>query len=84
MENSNAIGTTTVMPGAPDRVQMPVIDEKQVADVAKQLKLGKFDIKSPYSKSTKAAFPDLKDHIIRDLESVLQESIATWKKHRRK
>ena len=84
MENSNAIGTTTVMPGAPDRVQMPVIDEKQVADVAKQLKLGKFDIKSPYSKATKAAFPDLKDHIIRDLESVLQESITTWKKNRRK
>ena len=84
IKNSDAISSTEVMPGAPDRVQMPVIDEKQVADVAKQLKLGKFDIKSPYSKSTKAAFPDLKDHIIRDLESVLQESIATWKKNRRK
>ena len=84
IKNSDAISSTTVMPGAPDRVEMPVIDEKQVADVAKNLKLGKFDIKSPYSKSTKAAFPDLKDHIIRDLESVLQESIVTWKKNRRK
>jgi hypothetical protein len=63
---------------------MPVIDEKQVAAVAKDLKLGKFDIKSPYSKPTKAAFPDLKDHVLRDLESVLQESITTWKKNRRK
>lgn len=84
MKNADAIGKTSVMSGAPDRVEMPVIDEKQVAIVAKLLNLGRFDIKSPYSKATKAAMPALKDHILRDLESVLQESIVTWKKNRRK
>ena len=72
------------MSGAPERVEMPVIGEKEVAIVAKLLSLGKFDIKSPYSKATKAAMPALKDHILRDLESILQESITTWKNHRRK
>ena len=84
MKNAEAIGKTSVMSGAPERVEMPVIGEKEVAIVAKLLSLGKFDIKSPYSKATKAAMPALKDHILRDLESILQESITTWKNHRRK
>jgi len=84
MKNADAIGKTSVMSGAPERVEMPVIGEKEVAIVAKLLSLGKFDIKSPYSKATKTAMPALKDHILNDLESILQESIATWKNHRRK
>jgi hypothetical protein len=44
-----------IMPGAPARVEMPVIDKSKVADVQMRLAKGNLDIKPPYSPELKKA-----------------------------
>lgn len=39
-----------ILPGAPDRIDMPVIKPDEVQDVAKELKAGEIDITKPYFK----------------------------------
>jgi hypothetical protein len=43
----------TIMPGAPARVEMPVINGSEVASVAKAIAAGEIDIKEPYSDDVK-------------------------------
>jgi len=53
MKNADAL-PKQIMPGAPPRIQMPVIDGKKVALVQKMLEKGLIDIKPPYSKNVQA------------------------------
>jgi hypothetical protein len=53
MQNADKL-PKDIMPGAPARVEMPVINGKEVADVAKAIAAGEIDIKSPYSDDVKA------------------------------
>tara|TARA_R110000851_G_scaffold240679_1_gene393400 strand:- start:1310 stop:2200 length:891 start_codon:yes stop_codon:yes gene_type:complete len=48
MKNADKM-PTSIMPGAPKRVEMPVIDEDKIAMVVKQLKQGALDIQEPFS-----------------------------------
>lgn len=43
----------TIMPGAPPRIEMPVINGKEVDAVAKSIAAGEIDIKPPYSADVK-------------------------------
>jgi hypothetical protein len=53
IKNADAL-PKQIMPGAPPRIQMPVIDGKKVALVQKMLEKGLIDIKPPYSKNVQA------------------------------
>ena len=48
MKNADKMPKTK-MPGAPKRVEMPVIDTPKVAMVVKKLAAGEVDLKAPYS-----------------------------------
>lgn len=82
MKNADAL-PKEIMPGAPERVNMPVILPKQVKAVAALLAKGAFDIKAPYS-------PDVKDKLQQDhinkridiqlFESVLKRSLKEFSK----
>jgi len=52
-----------IMPGAPARVNMPVIDGSKVAMVQKMLEKGLIDLEPPYTAKVKTAF-DLKENKI--------------------
>ena len=73
--------TRKVLGWMPAKIDMPAIEPDQLAKVKSDIENGKLDLNAPYQTKAKV---ESKNHIIRDLESVLQESIATWKKHRRK
>jgi len=66
---------------APKRADMPQFDDKvggpKPKTVTGDLEAGNFNVTPPFAKESK-------NRILTNLESVLQESIATWKKHRRK
>lgn len=66
---------------APKRADMPQFDDKvggpKPNTVTGDLEAGNFNVTPPFAKESK-------NRILTNLESVLQESIATWKKHRRK
>lgn len=66
---------------APARADMPQFDDKvggpKPKTVTSDLGAGNFNVTPPFAKESK-------NHILNDLESILQESIATWKNHRRK
>jgi hypothetical protein len=53
MKNADAL-PKQIMPGAPDRIEMPVINGKEVKAVAKALAGGSIDIKPPYADDVKA------------------------------
>jgi hypothetical protein len=64
----------TIMPGAPARIEMPVINGKEVDDVAKAIAAGEIDLKAPYS-------PDVKDKMesyyrMRRGQKPLRESVV--------
>ena len=61
IKNADAL-PKQIMPGAPPRIQMPVIDGKKVALVQKMLEKGLIDIKPPYSKNVQARL-DVADSI---------------------
>jgi hypothetical protein len=73
MQNADAL-PKNIMPGAPDRVDMPVIDTKQVALVQKFLEKGVVDLKPPYSPDVKKAL-GLEFKIQKRLNNYLKESI---------
>jgi hypothetical protein len=73
MKNADAL-PKDIMPGAPDRVDMPVIDAKQVAVVQKFLEKGVVDLKPPYSPEVKKAL-GLESKIQKRLDNYLKESI---------
>lgn len=52
MANSDKL-PKTIMPGAPPRIEMPVINGKEVDAVAKSIAAGEIDIKPPYSADVK-------------------------------
>lgn len=62
-----------IMPGAPPRIQMPVIDAKKVAIVQKMLASGVVDIKPPYSKDVQSTLNIKESNKLRD--NLLKESI---------
>ena len=66
---------------APIRKDMPQFDPKvggpKPADVKADLTAGNYNVTPPFAKESK-------NRILTNLEAILQESIATWKKHRRK
>lgn len=66
MANADAL-PKTIMPGAPDRIEMPVINGKEVKAVAKALAGGSIDIKPPYS-----------DDVKTKLESVVIENMINY------
>ena len=72
MKNADAL-PKQIMPDAPARVEMPVIDGKKVAVVQKMLEKGLIDIKPPYSKDVKSKL-DIKESLKR-LNNLLKESI---------
>lgn len=72
MKNADAL-PKKIMPGAPPRVQMPVIDAKKVAMVQKMLQKGLIDIKPPYSADVQKTL-DVKESTKR-LNNLLRESI---------
>ena len=73
MKNADAL-PKQIMPGAPARVDMPVIDGKKVAMVQKMLEKGLIDIKPPYSKDVKSNL-DVKE----SLNKMLFEAIKKKK-----
>jgi hypothetical protein len=77
MQNADAL-PKTIMPGAPPRVDMPVIDGSKVATVQKMLASGMMDIKPPYSKDVKANL-DVKESVDRKLNNLLQEVLKKGK-----
>lgn len=72
MKNADAL-PKEIMPGAPARVDMPVIDGKKVAMVQKMLEKGLIDLKPPYSTNVQKTL-DLKESTKR-LNNLLKESI---------
>ena len=66
---------------APVRADMPQFDPKvkgpKASTVIGDLGAGNFNVTPPFAKESK-------NHILNDLELILQESITTWKNHRRK
>lgn len=55
MQNADKL-PKQIMPGAPPRVEMPVIDGSKVAIVQKLLQNGMIDIEAPYSDNVKQSF----------------------------
>jgi hypothetical protein len=53
--NADKVGATPVESWCPERVEMPVIDEKRVKEVADAIAAGQIDIKPPFSPATQAA-----------------------------
>jgi hypothetical protein len=78
---SKPADATKILGWMPAKIDMPAIEADQLDKVKSDLENGKLDLNAPYQTKVKE---ESKNHIIRDLESVLQESIATWKKNRRK
>lgn len=73
MKNADAL-PKQIMPGAPARVEMPVIDSKVVASVAALLNKGAIDIKPPYSEPVKQELP--KDASVQEaLDSMLKKIV---------
>jgi hypothetical protein len=66
-----------IMPGAPPRVDMPVIDGKKVAMVQKMLEKGLLDIKPPYSKDVQTSLNVKESQRLAD--KLLKESIKKGK-----
>lgn len=78
MANADAL-PKEIMPGAPPRVEMPVIKEKEVAIVQKFLEKGVVDLKPPYSPEVKKAL-GLESKIRKRLDNYLKESINKFSK----
>ena len=66
-----------IMPGAPPRVEMPVIGPEKVAMVQKMIEKGAIDIKAPYSTKVQSQL-DLKESVKR-LDDLLKQSIKSAK-----
>jgi hypothetical protein len=60
MKNADAL-PKQIMPGAPDRIDMPVINGDKVAMVQKMLEKGLIDLEAPYLPKVKTAF-NIKEH----------------------
>lgn len=67
MKNADAL-PKTIMPGAPARVEMPVIEPDEVDKVAKSIAAGEIDIKPPYSPDVKAKIGKT-ESIMRQMEN---------------
>jgi len=64
----------TIMPGAPPRVEMPVINGKEVDSVAKAIASGEIDLKEPFSADVKAKMESY--YKIRTGQKPLRESVV--------
>jgi hypothetical protein len=81
MKNADKMPDTK-MPGAPARVEMPVIDAKKVAIVQKMLAKGAIDIKAPHSPETAKAMDTgmyMKDESIKLKDLVTTEDKSSKK-----
>jgi hypothetical protein len=66
-----------IMPEAPARIDMPVVDADEVAKVAKDIQNGTIDYTGPYSADVKSKLKV--DNVNKKLESMLKESILKIK-----
>ena len=66
---------------APKRDSMPQPEKSGSNEWDVALKQGDVNLINPKKKDVKK---ESKNHILTNLEAILQESIATWKKYRRK
>jgi hypothetical protein len=64
----------TIMPGAPPRVEMPVINGKEVDAVAKAIAAGEIDLKEPFSADVKSKMESY--YKIRTGQKPLRESVV--------
>lgn len=64
MKNADAL-PKKIMPGAPERIEMPVIAPDQVAGIAKGLAAGEYDLTAPYSDEVKAKLGEIKEIALR-------------------
>jgi hypothetical protein len=73
MKNADAL-PKQIMPGAPARVEMPVIDAKKVAMVQKMLAAGLIDVKPPYSSDVTSKYLNV-DHVVKSINHQLFEAV---------
>ena len=66
-----------IMPGAPERIDMPVVDADEVAKVAKDIQNGTIDYTGPYSADVKSKLKV--DSVNKRLDSMLKESFIKIK-----
>ena len=66
-----------IMPGAPDRIDMPVVDADEVAKVAKSIQNGTIDYTGPYSSEVKSKLKV--DHVQKRLDKMLESTIIKIK-----
>ena len=66
-----------IMPGAPERIDMPVVNADEVAKVAKDIQNGTIDYTGPYSAEVKSKLKV--ESVNRKLDSMLKESFIKIK-----
>lgn len=77
MKNADAL-PKNIMPGAPARIDMPVVDADEVAKVAKDIQNGTIDYTGPYSADVQAKLKV--DHITKKMDNLLKNTIIKVKK----
>jgi hypothetical protein len=76
MKNADGL-PKNIMPGAPARIDMPVVDADEVAKVAKDIQNGTIDYTGPYSAEVKSKLKV--DNVNKRLDSMLKESFIKIK-----
>jgi len=77
MKNADGL-PKDIMPGAPARIDMPVVDADEVAKVAKDIQNGTIDYTGPYSSEVKDKLKV--DHINKRMDNLLKNTIIKVKK----
>ena len=76
MKNADSL-PKDIMPGAPDRIDMPVVTPEEVANVAKDIQNGTIDYTGPYSSEVKSKLKV--DHVQKRLDKMLENTIIKIK-----
>jgi len=77
MKNADGL-PKDIMPGAPARIDMPVVNADEVAKVAKDIQNGTIDYTGPYSSEVKDKLKV--DHINKRMDNLLKNTIIKVKK----
>jgi hypothetical protein len=75
MKNADAL-PKDIMPGAPDRIDMPVVNSDEIAKVAKDIQNGTIDYTGPYSSEVKSKLKV--DHVI-NIRPLFQKEFVSKK-----
>lgn len=78
-KNANAL-SKQIMPLAPPRIEMPVIDGSKVKTIQTMLAKGTFDLRPPFSTSVDALLPLKESQIIYRQLTLIREWLATGKR----